>query len=315
MPCNCRNKCHEPGCPVGMTAPEGNCEEPSCEQILATDCVIWTGDDLECYGITSGMTLTEILIILLQHCFPECQTTTTTTAAPPECTCYTVANNAGPSAPTRMVEYLDCEGNVISDGVDPGDSITFCAQTLSVITSLTVTVNGSCETDQDCLPTTTTTTAAPTTTTTTVAPTTTTTTAAATTTTTTAEVTTTTTAEVTTTTTAEVTTTTTAEVTTTTTAAATTTTTTAPCECWSFENPTEADQGAVIVLCGATDSLEITIPAMSTVYYCAAGGTTPYEQAGNDLLISGCGTNCTDISVAPAAECDNCGLTTTTTTV
>lgn len=288
MPCNCKNKCHEPGCPEGITPPEIECPEPGCEQILATDCVIWTGDDLECYGITSGMTLTEILIILLQHCFPECQTTTTTTEAPVECTCYTVSNNAGPSAPTRLVEYLDCEGNVISTGVGPGDSITFCAQTQSVVTALTVTTNGQCTTDQDCLPTTTTTTVAPTTTTT----------ASPTTSTTTAE------PSTTTTTTAEVTTTTTAELTT------TTTTSAADCICYSIENPTGVTEGAVVVICGGTDPLEVTIPPNTTVYYCITNGYVPYEQAGTDLIITACGTDCVVDDL-----CDNCGQTTTTTTI
>lgn len=239
MPCNCRNKCHEPGCPEGLTPPEGDCPEISCEQILSTDCVIWTGDDLECYGITSGMTLTEILLILFENCYPECLTTTTTT-----------------------------------------------------VSSTTTTTTAGQTTTTTAAPATTTTTAAATTSTTTIAETTTTTTVS------------------------ETTTTTTAEVTTTTTAAATTTTTTAPCECYSFENPTEADQGAVIVVCGTTDTLEVSIPASSTAYYCIAGGTTPYEQSGNELIITPCGTNCVlDDPGAMIDACFNCGQTTTTTTV
>ncbi len=237
MPCNCRNKCHEPGCPEGMTPPDGDCPQVSCEQILSTDCVIWTGDDLECYGITSGMTLTEILLILFENCYPECLTTTTTTVTPATTTTTTAA-------------------------------ATTTTTTAASTTTTTV------------APTTTTSTLAPVTTTTTLAQTTTTSTAAA---------------------------------TTTTTAALTTTTTTQACECYRIENPTASDQGAVIIPCGSNDSLEISIPALTVAFYCVKLGTVPTEQAGTDLIIIPCGTDC--YTGPQDALCDDCGsgLTTTTT--
>ncbi len=53
--------------------------EPCAEAIL-TDCVIYNENDLLCYGVTPGMTITEVIGILL-NLLPNCTTTTTTTVA------------------------------------------------------------------------------------------------------------------------------------------------------------------------------------------------------------------------------------------
>lgn len=50
----------------------------NCQEIFSTDCIIYTGPDLPCYGITTNMTLTEILEIIYQGVYPNCVTTTTT---------------------------------------------------------------------------------------------------------------------------------------------------------------------------------------------------------------------------------------------
>ena len=59
------------------TCPGG---EP-CSEAILTDCVIYNSSDLECYGVTPGMTITEVIGILL-NLLPDCTTTTTTTVAP-----------------------------------------------------------------------------------------------------------------------------------------------------------------------------------------------------------------------------------------
>jgi hypothetical protein len=52
-----------------------------CVSIFTTDCVIYNSDDLLCYGVEKGSTLTEVLLILLKFVFPECHTTTTTSTS------------------------------------------------------------------------------------------------------------------------------------------------------------------------------------------------------------------------------------------
>lgn len=84
MSCNCNNNCHEQWCPQYLQAVTVPCDEPGCDQQLTTDCVIYTGPDIPCLGLTTGMQLTEILLGILYELHPECNpgTTTTTTAEP-----------------------------------------------------------------------------------------------------------------------------------------------------------------------------------------------------------------------------------------
>lgn len=79
MSCNCNNNCHDTFCPQYLQAVTTPCDEPGCDQQLTTDCVIYTGPDLPCLGITTGMQLTEILLSILYELHPECQGITTTT--------------------------------------------------------------------------------------------------------------------------------------------------------------------------------------------------------------------------------------------
>lgn len=48
-----------------------------CDEAYLSDCVIYSGVDLECYGVTSGMSITEIIEMLIGQ-LPACTTTTTT---------------------------------------------------------------------------------------------------------------------------------------------------------------------------------------------------------------------------------------------
>jgi hypothetical protein len=86
MVCTCGNKYHQPGCTQYLQASNfcvDPCLDPNpCVEQISTDCVIYTGPDVDCYGLVTGMTLTEVLNLLFQVAFPECTTTTTTTTAP-----------------------------------------------------------------------------------------------------------------------------------------------------------------------------------------------------------------------------------------
>ena len=53
-----------------------------CDIAITSDCTIYHGPDLPCYGITTGMTLSEIIQVtlgLLNTYYPGCTTTTSTT--------------------------------------------------------------------------------------------------------------------------------------------------------------------------------------------------------------------------------------------
>lgn len=110
MSCNCTNNCHETFCPQYLQAVTTPCDEPGCDQQLTTDCVIYTGPDLPCLGLTTGMQLTEILLAILYDLHPECNpiTTTTTTAAPlPLRLLYSDINNSYIADPENVNDWND----------------------------------------------------------------------------------------------------------------------------------------------------------------------------------------------------------------
>lgn len=223
MACNCGNKYHQPGCIEFLqSAPycTNPCDDPTpCDQIISTDCVIYTGPDVPCYGLVTGMSLTEVLNILFQIAYPQCTTTTTTST--------TTTTTANPSTTTTTTAL-------------PTTSTTSTTSTSTTSTSTSSTS------------------------------------------------------------------------TTSTTSSTTTTTTLNPsdCVCYSIQNPTLIEEGAVVIPCGSTDPLEVIVPAETTIFWCVVNGTVPYEQAGSDLIITPCGTSCIVDDL-----CENCGITTTTTSI
>jgi hypothetical protein len=76
--CNCNNPWHDKWCPSFLppaeTCPDG---EP-CDEQVSTECVLYTGPNLPCFGITTNMTMTEVIAILYNYIYPNCNTTTTT---------------------------------------------------------------------------------------------------------------------------------------------------------------------------------------------------------------------------------------------
>lgn len=49
-----------------------------CTELIPSDAIIFEGTYLECFGITAGMNLTDVVLTLAALVFPECNTTTTT---------------------------------------------------------------------------------------------------------------------------------------------------------------------------------------------------------------------------------------------
>lgn len=78
MSCNCGNPWHYSWCPEFLQPAEACPAGPKCDEEISTDCVLYTGPDLPCFGITHGMTISEVISILYHYIYPNCITTTTT---------------------------------------------------------------------------------------------------------------------------------------------------------------------------------------------------------------------------------------------
>lgn len=78
--CSASCTCYEVpncGCPTTTTTTttttiNPNCEP--CEEIYNSDCVVYTGPNVECYGLKTGDNLSEILENIVKN-LPECKTT------------------------------------------------------------------------------------------------------------------------------------------------------------------------------------------------------------------------------------------------
>jgi hypothetical protein len=78
------------------------CPAQSCDQSVETDCIIYDNDH-DCIGITSGMTVTEVMDIILDKLnLIDC-----TTTVPPACGCYLLINNTNNPTPVN-INYIDC---------------------------------------------------------------------------------------------------------------------------------------------------------------------------------------------------------------
>lgn len=70
---NCNDKCDKCSSYRSRGIPCINCDDgTNCQEIHYTSCVIYNRDDLECYGIQSGDTLTSVVTKLLEFVFPNC---------------------------------------------------------------------------------------------------------------------------------------------------------------------------------------------------------------------------------------------------
>jgi hypothetical protein len=76
---NCSTYCpphceFEPDYCAPIDCPDG----PICTELIPSDAIIFEGTYLECFGITAGMNLTDVVLALAALVFPQCNTTTTT---------------------------------------------------------------------------------------------------------------------------------------------------------------------------------------------------------------------------------------------
>lgn len=56
-----------------------------CNEVYQSDCVLYTGDPSSCLGITTGMTMTQVMntLFTLVNTYYPCPTTTSTTTVAP----------------------------------------------------------------------------------------------------------------------------------------------------------------------------------------------------------------------------------------
>ena len=74
---SCNNKCEKCSSYVIPGSPCVSCVGVGCQEVYYSSCVIYTGNCLECYGVESGETLTQVIDKLLNLAFSDCFTTTT----------------------------------------------------------------------------------------------------------------------------------------------------------------------------------------------------------------------------------------------
>lgn len=150
MACNCGYvDYHIPSCPqwrqiqlstTTTTYTTTQCPDfDPCEEKITSDCVVYMGEDLTCFGIYNGDSATTIIGHILEQLLPNCtttstttSTTTTTTIDPALCHCITFTNVCNYATNGTGARYTDCNGveQVIKAGegfnVVPGETITVC---------------------------------------------------------------------------------------------------------------------------------------------------------------------------------------------
>ena len=151
MSCNCNAKydnkipcCCSQGTPLVCTTT--TCADYQvCDKTIESDCVIYTGPAIPCAGVTTGMTVTQVIDILLDGVdLIDCSY------------CWTVYN----SSRTQQTEfnYIDASGNTINYPVlNPLQTVKICGRSIASSLTVVATKIGRCS----ACPTTTTTTVGP----------------------------------------------------------------------------------------------------------------------------------------------------------
>ena len=80
-----------------------------CTELIPSDAIIFEGTYLECFGITAGMNLTDVVLTLAALVFPECNTTTTTSTT----TTTTLCQRPTGLTQIILVSSFDDRGTVV----------------------------------------------------------------------------------------------------------------------------------------------------------------------------------------------------------
>jgi hypothetical protein len=151
MACNCGAKydnkvpcCCSQGSPLVCTTTTCADAQP-CDQTIESNCVIYTGPNIACSGVTTGMTVTQVMDIILEGVnLINCSY------------CWNVTNTGGSQT---EFDYIDADGNTINyPAIAAGATVQVCGRSVVQINGITATKLGRCSA---CFPVTTTTTATP----------------------------------------------------------------------------------------------------------------------------------------------------------
>jgi len=146
MACNCGYvDYHIPSCPqwkqiqlstTTTTYTTTQCPDfDPCEEKITSDCVVYMGEDLECFGIYTGDSATTIIGHILEQLLPNCtttstttSTTTTTTIDPTLCYCITFTNTCSYHSNPAEGKWTDCIESIekFTPSLAPGESYTVC---------------------------------------------------------------------------------------------------------------------------------------------------------------------------------------------
>jgi len=145
MSCNCNAKydnkvpcCCSQGSPLVCTTTTCADAQP-CDQTIESDCVIYTGPNIACSGVTTGMTVTQVMDIILEGVnLINCSY------------CWNVINSSGLAS---TFDYVDVDGNTINSPIAGGATVKVCGRSVDT-TNVTATKLGRCSA---CFPVTTTT--------------------------------------------------------------------------------------------------------------------------------------------------------------
>jgi hypothetical protein len=152
MACNCGAKydnkvpcCCSQGSPLVCTTT--TCADAQiCNQTIESNCVIYTGPNIECSGVTTGMTVTQVMDIILDGVnLINCSY------------CWSMDNSL--SSLFVDAEYVNSDGETVPLTIEPYTVAQVCGRSVNTYISTLVPVNlGRCSV---CFPTTTTTTSIP----------------------------------------------------------------------------------------------------------------------------------------------------------
>jgi hypothetical protein len=152
MACNCGAKydnkvpcCCSQGSPLVCTTT--TCADAQiCNQTIESNCVIYTGPNIECSGVTTGMTVTQVMDIILDGVnLINCSY------------CWSMDNSL--SSDYVDAEYVNSDGETVPLSIEPYTVAQVCGRSVNTYISTLVPVNlGRCSV---CFPTTTTTTSIP----------------------------------------------------------------------------------------------------------------------------------------------------------
>jgi hypothetical protein len=138
MSCNCNAKydnkipcCCSTGTTVVCTTTQCPNTQP-CNETVETNCVIYNKEH-DCIDITSGMTVTEVVDIILNKLnLIDC-----TTTIAPVCQCYLLTNNSGNEGDNIGYSYYNCNEDLVEDILYPNQRTYVCSITYPTVDDYT----------------------------------------------------------------------------------------------------------------------------------------------------------------------------------